>query len=557
MSCRTNCCKTLVLVTVLLAMAVLATPAFAQSNTCIQNEYNLQQGVSATGTTGSTKLNCTANDVRVAEVTNIRDPQTGATLSSCIGGTTFSFIADFKIVTSSSQSRENIGLYIATNSTTQALTGSCVDNIISPQHQCTGAAAGILCGSDNYHSTDPAPDNCGDTSSNDVSPTLGTGAEKVTLKIDNFSCTAPAGSNQLVLPNCTSWQIPGGTIECISPSPAFPYPFNGPGGTPTAVPGTKSKCNCGVIPLAITVQSPSVTVKKTCNTVDNTQTPDFTTSPPTPNSCTIHPEGGTVTYTVAVTNTSNFGSIVVDQVCDSAYGNIFTVSGFSGPACAAGTVGTSTGSTCGAMTVASGATQTCTFTADQAEELTVNNIASVRGHGSANGIFGPSSSNQVTVVSNEAPTTGTITKTFVGNTAGCATVRYGVEVKNTSAAGTDETLTLSALSDSAFGSITTVHGSGNNSVLGTTCNVATNASGLGTLSGSSGAGALPVTIPVNNGTYTCQFDGQICSGLDANGCFTHSNSVSATLTGDEGASDVVSLTPGSLDLKECLVGTVQ
>jgi hypothetical protein len=300
-----------------------------------------------------------------------------------------------------------------------------------------------------------------------------------------------------------------------------------------------------------------VTVKKTCNTVDNTQTPDFTTSPPTPNSCTIHPEGGTVTYTVSVSNTSNFGSVVVDQICDSAYGNIFTVSGFSGPACTAGTVGTSTGTTCTAMTIASGASQTCTFTADQAEELTVNNIASVRGHGSSNGTFGPSASNQVTVVSNEAPTTGTITKTFVGNTAGCATVRYGVEVKNTSASGTDETLTLSALNDSAFGSITTLHGSGNNSVLGTTCNQASSGNGLGTLNQVTGAGALPVTIPVNNGTYTCQFDAQICSGLDQNGCFTHSNTVSATLTGDEGATDVVSLTPGSLDLKECLVGTVQ
>jgi hypothetical protein len=554
MRMTTGCCKTFLFVFVLLAMAILAVPAVAQN--CIQNEYNLQQGVSATSTAASNALNCTANDVRIAQVSNVRDPITGAPLTTCVAGSTFNFIADFKIVTSSDKPRENIGLYIATNSQTQALTGSCVDNIISPAHAChTGSS--ITCGSDNYHSTDPAPDNCGDTSSNDLSGTFGAAAEKVTLEITNFLCQAPAGTNQVQLPNCTSWQIPGGTIQCISPSPAFPYPFNGPNGTPTAVPGTKSKCNCGTIPLGVTVQSPQVTVKKTCNTVDNTQTPDFTTSPPTPNSCTIHPEGGTVTYTVSVSNTSNFGSVVVDQICDSAYGNIFTVSGFSGPACTAGTVGTSTGTTCTAMTIASGASQTCTFTADQAEELTVNNIASVRGHGSSNGTFGPSASNQVTVVSNEAPTTGTITKTFVGNTAGCATVRYGVEVKNTSASGTDETLTLSALNDSAFGSITTLHGSGNNSVLGTTCNQASSGNGLGTLNQVTGAGALPVTIPVNNGTYTCQFDAQICSGLDQNGCFTHSNTVSATLTGDEGATDVVSLTPGSLDLKECLVGTVQ
>lgn len=530
MSCKTKFCSRLILICSLLAMAILATPAFAQgANTCLQNEYNL---------VSKQKLNCTANDVRIAEVTNIRDPQTGATLSSCIGGSTFSFIADFKIVTSSSQARENIGLYIATNSTTQALTGSCIDNIVSPQHHCTGARADLLCGSDNYHSADPAPDNCGDTSSNDLSPTLGAGAEKVTLKIDNFLCQAPAGSTQLVLPNCTSWQIPGGTIECVSPPMDYPYPFNGPGGTPTAIPGTPSKCNCGLIPLAITVQSPSVTVKKTCNT-------DFT-------SCTINPEGGTVTYTVAVTNTSNFGSIVVDQICDSAYGDIFTVSGFT-PACTAGSVGSKTGTNCGAITIASGATQTCTFTADQAEYVTVNNIASVKGHGSSTGTFGPSQSNQVTVVSNEAPTTGTITKSYVATTAGCATVRYGVEVKNTSAANTDESINLSAFNDSAFGSITSVHGTGTNSVLGTTCGVASGSLGLGSLSGSSGAGALPVTI-VNGGTYTCQFDGQFCSGLDGNGCFSHTNAVSATLTDDENAA--VTFTAGTLNVKECLLGSV-
>lgn len=62
MSCRTKCS----LIVTLLALAILAAPAFAQN--CLQNEYNVSQGVSATGTTGSTRLNCTANDVRVAQV---------------------------------------------------------------------------------------------------------------------------------------------------------------------------------------------------------------------------------------------------------------------------------------------------------------------------------------------------------------------------------------------------------------------------------------------------------------------------------------------------------
>ena len=543
------CSGRLLCLSIFAGSLVLGLAQTATAQTCLQNEYNLVQ---------KQKLNCTANDVRIAQVTNIRDPLTGAPLTSCFLGQTFNFLADFEIVTSSSSPRENIGLYIATASTTQALTGSCVDNIISAPHPC---ASGQTCGSDNYHETDAAPDNCGDTSSGDLSPTFGAAAEKVTLEIDNFLCEAPSGSTQVVLPNCTSWQIPGGTIQCVSPTPAWTYPFNGPGGTPTAIPGSPSKCNCGVIPLGITVQTPSIDVAKGCNTANTNSPnpPDFTNlSAPNPSSCTLSPEGGQVTYTVDMVNDkSNFGSVVIDQVCDTAYGTVFQVSGFTGPSCAAGSVtgGTITNTTCTNFTIPFGSSQTCTFTVNQAENTTITNNVFVSGHGSSAGKFGPTETNSVTVVSHEAPTTGTITKGFGGNTSGCATVRYNVQVTNTSATGTDETLSLSALNDTAFGDITKVQGS----VLGTTCGVAVGQPGLGTLSGvtasATNGGALPTTISVNNGAYSCQFDGNFCSALDSSGCFSHSNTVSATLTGDEG--EVVSLTPGTLNLKECLTGTPQ
>ena len=51
MSCRTSYCKKCSLTIALLAVAILATTASAQ--TCLQNEYNLVQ---------KQKLNCTAND---------------------------------------------------------------------------------------------------------------------------------------------------------------------------------------------------------------------------------------------------------------------------------------------------------------------------------------------------------------------------------------------------------------------------------------------------------------------------------------------------------------
>lgn len=506
---------------------LLLRPSPASAGNCLQDEYAL---------TARQKLNCTANDVRVAKVTNVRD-LSGNPLTSCISGSTFNFIADFTVVTSSTSSRSNIGLYFATaGGQSTALTGQCSDNIIPPSsYTCPGST--VTCQTSTHDEFDASPDNCGDTSSSDPSAT-----QVVTIEVDNFSCQAPAGTTSLVLPNCTSWQVPGSTIQCVSPGPDFPYPFD-TSGKPEAIPGSPSKCNCATIPLPITVQSPMATVSKSCTTA---QSSGLNTS------CTLAPEGGTVTYTVGVTNTSNFGNIVVDQICDSAYGNIFTAASFTGPACPAGTAGTDTGTTCSALTIAANSSQTCTFTANQPENKTVTDTVSVSGHGSSAGNFGPTLSNPVvSVASGEAPSTATITKSLVSTTAGCATVRYGVDIKNTSSA--DEVLSLSALSDSSYGSITTDHGSGNGSVVGTTCGLAT---GIGTLAGT-GAGAFPATLAVGGSDYTCQFDATFCGpiapvtlpgGTTCNG-ISNMDTVTGTLTGDEG--EVVSTTANTLTVDEC------
>src|SRR5216683_3794564 len=152
MNCRTSCYKTFLFVLVLLAMAVLAVPAFAGN--CLQDEYSLS---------ASQKLNCTANDVRVAKVINVRDPGTGQPIKTCTPGT-FSFLADFLVQTSSTASRSNIGLYFDLDPTaTNALSGTCSDNILTPAND------------PKYEELDPqstnkgpVPDNCGDTSSLDT-----------------------------------------------------------------------------------------------------------------------------------------------------------------------------------------------------------------------------------------------------------------------------------------------------------------------------------------------------------------------------------------------------
>jgi hypothetical protein len=526
---------TLTFLTIVAALLFLMRASPAAAGNCLQDEFK------ASG--ASQKLSCTANDVSVAKVTNIRNLD-GSPLTSCIAGSTFNFIADFEVVTTAKSSRSNIGLYFATQNQATALTGTCSDNIISPSHLCAGSS--ITCGSDNYHELDnlnlaPGPDNCGDTSSTDNSATFGAGAEDVTVEIDNFLCQAPPGQTSLVLPNCTSWQVPGSTIQCVSPSPDFPYVI-------AAVPGSPSKCNCSTIPLGITIQSPTASVTKSCTTANST---GLNTS------CTLSPESGTVTYTVGITNSSNFGNIIVDQICDSAYGTVFRAGTFSGAACATGSTGSGiTGTTCSALSVGT-TPQSCTFTASQPESATVTDTVQITGHGASAGTFGPTSSNSVTVTSNEAASTATITKSLVSTTAGCATVRYGVDVKNTSSA--DETLTLSALSDSSYGDITKWTGTGNASVLGTTCGVTT---GVGSLSGIAGAGTLSKTLAVSGSDYTCQFDAQFCgtlttitlpAGSNPSTCLgiQHTNQVTGTLTGDDTPPEVVSQTENTLTVDEC------
>jgi hypothetical protein len=548
MNCRTSCCRKFGLVFVLLALAILAVPAFAQN--CLQNEYNLEAGLSATSTAQSNALNCTANDVRVAKVVNIRDPLTGKTLSTCFQGTHFNFLADFEVVTSSTSSRSNIGLYFATNSTTQALTGSCVDNIIQPAHPCPDNTS-ITCGSDNYKELDTSTptDNCGDTTSQDNSPVFGIAAQGVTVEVDDFLCQAPAGSSTLVLPNCTSWQIPGGTILCVSPAPDFPYER-------AATPGTKSKCNCSIISLPITPITVTASITKSCTTSISTQT-----SPP----LTLCDEGAEgldpATYSVTITPTVSVGDSIVDQICDTAYGTVVDDNLLNSsnqrvfPPCPAGSTGLSiTGTGCVAGSdIPNGGSYTCTFTAPAIGELTsVTDQASASLHSKDNtsSTVTTAESNSVKVFSEDAPSSATVTKGFVGTEAACATVRYSVEVDNTSSF--DETETLSVLNDSTYGDITKLGSGSPPIVLGTTCGVS---AGLGTLSGSTGAGAFPATI-ATGGKYTCQFDGQFCSALDPNSCLSETDSVTGTLKGDESTDSTFTQKANTLTVQECLKATV-
>ncbi len=587
MCCRTA--KRLLLTLSLLAVAVaIAAPAFAQ-NTCLQNEYNLAAGLSATSTAQSNALNCTANDVRIAKVLNVRDPATSGTLSSCILGSHFDFIADFQVVTTSSSTRSNIGMYIATNSTTQALRGACADNLIPPpaniasltrpvsgntnaQFPCaaSGPAANIQCGTNYYDEFDPAPDSCGDTSSNDNGGAAG--QQIVTLLISNYSCTPPAGTNQLVLPNCTSWQIPGGTIQCVAPSGQQSYNLS-------AIPGTKSKCNCAVISLPVIAQTPSVVVQKECTTA-NTVGPakndpgNANAVPPvaptqSPVSCDSGVEGSdTVTYHVEVTNQSNFGNITITTLTDSIYGNI------GGSCPSAGCTALST--TCALpATVAAGSAYSCSFTAKTTgdpSDATVTNYVTANGTSQFDGAFGPSNSNNVTVTPTEAPSSATVTKSLNSLQAASITARFGIDVENTSGTTFDENETLTALSDSVFGNISPTKATG------VTTDCFTSASGVALAPGAGYQCTFDVTIPLTAlsvvteyGTGTCDTSTHFCSAGKPNttACnvnadcdltclgLHHQNYITATINGDEGATDVVTPTRNTLNTDVCLTSFTQ
>jgi hypothetical protein len=135
---------------------------------------------------------------------------------------------------------------------------------------------------------------------------------------------------------------------------------------------------------------------------------------------------------------------------------------------------------------------------------------------------GTGCANETVSIADVGPTAGVV-KTV--DSLQCVLLRYKVDVTNTDPA---ESLSLTALSDYPFGSITSVHGN----VQGTTCGLN---NGVGTLTPpagtNNGAGVLCVlgqTCTSNayiapKGHYACYFDADSCSG-------SNTNTVTATLS---------------------------
>jgi hypothetical protein len=391
-----------------------AQPASAVDN-CIQDVW------AAHGNTQN--LTCTANDVSVARVTNI-DITSGG---SCSGGTCtctsaspaptncstnpsqagcVTFTADYEILLTA-QTRYDIGLYFAVDGDPNgngALTGQCSDQIITQAEE-----NGTI-----FTNLDASPDSCGDIINNTKTTTLN---NPQILKLTVSTACVGDADGKLKLPNCTSWRTSGQNEVCTSPNDAYP--------------GAPSKCNCQPgFTIDIFVETASVVVAKSASPTSVPET------------------GGTVTYTVQVTNQATQVSLTINSINDDIYGDLGDVNNAN-----------VTNNTCPSLigtVLAAGASTSCTFDAFVSGNSgdVVTDTATVCGTDSQNhsGLCGH---DDASVNITDVFTAPTLQKT-AQSAANCQLdVTYQVVVSNNS---TIDSLTVNSLSDDKFGDITTVHG---------------------------------------------------------------------------------------------------
>ena len=246
-------------------------------------------------------LNCTANDISIAGVENLKIIDDGCAFP----GDDVTFRADFRVLLTA-QERHDAGLWFALDGDPNgdgALTGTCTaatpayapdtpwldldgihdggfcaDGITGCEvdRDCKGIGDGVCV---------LQQDTCGDINA-DHNP-LFPGVE-LTVK-----CIAGNAAGDLLVPNCTSWRQPGSNELCTSPADAFP--------------GAPSKCKCDN-GFTVPIKVPPAVLK-----VTKTASP---TSQPEP--------GGTITYTVTVTNVGidPNNPVTLVSLLDDPYGDI-------------------------------------------------------------------------------------------------------------------------------------------------------------------------------------------------------------------------------------------
>lgn len=466
----------------------------ASAQTCMQEVWQAHGN--------SQGLTCTANDVTLSSVSNVCivvTPPGGPTdlnsdgckdAPTCNGGQPFTFSADYTMPLTA-QDRYDLGLYIATDGggADGALTGLCANNVLTATNSPT------------FDQNDAAPDLCGDIANTAASN------PQVFRQTITTMCNASGGS-QVTLPFCTSWRQPGSNQICDSTTFTTAASWD-------AFPGSPSKCNCGTVTIPVFTETASIAVTKTVS--------------PT----TVSEIGGSVQFTVSVTNNADVSDVTLDSLEDlipSPSGTNIVYGDLLNPSSPI------TATTCDdslPIVIAAGQTFTCTFDVTLGPGDTGDSVTdTVEACGTDD--FGHTdlcANDPATVTYTDQAVDPDLDKTASLN-AVQVDVNFAVVVTNNS---TVDTLTVNTLTDDKFGNITTAHaaGGGFSQVVSTTC-----ATG-GTIPPNDGAGP-------NVNMYSCSFVGRILStGL-------HVDKVNGTATDDDSFTY-----PGVCVNSDCLEDTAQ
>ncbi|MEO2268518.1 hypothetical protein V1358_14510 [Pseudoalteromonas sp. YIC-656] len=386
-------------------------------------------------------LNCTAKDIRVTSVDNIRNLD-GSPAVSCQLGSSVSFKADVSITTTANE-RYDYSVYLPEGN------WSAQDS--NPDNTCS-----ILLGQNNGPGVDleEGQDQCADISKaagfDETHVYVG---EEITL-----FCRDDDNSGYVDFNYCAAWHNKDGA-DCSEDDPAAP--------------GTPSKCRCESFDIDIFIKPSAPVITKTLESASSTATEP----------------SGSFTYSVSFTNPNSGASIflgsledVIDQGGDDSFETTLDLWGATTSAGTADGVYL-TNSTCSQPAnggeVLGGASYSCQFTVtivdsdlpdDQTPELYDDTVRLTLTDSNGDGIealaacpgnvsqsFGDHCSNEKRVtLTNVAPSISVLKEANVSQVPESGgDVTYTITVTNTSPKW-DSPITITSLMDDVFGDLTTL-----------------------------------------------------------------------------------------------------
>jgi hypothetical protein len=264
---------------------LLAAPIDARAQTCPDTVFDECIQDAATEA-GIGKLQCTANDVKVTQITS-------NTAGTCTKGDMVTFMGSLSVQANAS-GRYDIGAYIPQFPNTNPLTGSCSISTVPCSASCCQPGMGGCPQNIPPSTTCPFAtldgDGCGDVTK------VGLGTFELSKAISITCEPCPDNPVQACVNTCTSWKQTANSADCNGPDDP---------GKLGAFPGSPSKCNCSPVPVVnITVATATPTQTATATaTATPTRTPTATATS-TPTATAVSTATATATSTATRTATA-------------------------------------------------------------------------------------------------------------------------------------------------------------------------------------------------------------------------------------------------------------